>query len=311
MPLFSDIWRIGVLDAPIEAVAEAGGLDRAKVHWLPEEPDYTFLADPFGIWREGRLHLFAEAYDYRTRHGVIDHLELDADFRPVRRATVIREPWHLSYPMVSEIDGEIWMTPEAFRSGTFTLYRAARFPDVWEPVTQIAFDTPAIDPTLFRWEDRWWMAYSPDGTQEDKQGKLHLAYADRIEGPWRPHPGNPVRVDLASSRPGGTPFVHQGRLCLPVQDCTRAYGGDLRLLRVEVLTPDRFEAEATAILTPPDKAGRYTGGRHTLSACGPVTLIDAKWVKASPRGLVIDVARKLRARSGRDQTPPTADGKDG
>jgi hypothetical protein len=296
MPLFSDIWRIGVLECPIQAVAIAGGLHQAKVRWMPEEHAYTFLADPFGIWRDGRLHLFAEAYDYRTRHGVIDHLELDAEFNPVSRGTVLREPWHLSYPSVFEADGETWMAPEAFRSGTFTLYRAKRFPDVWEPVTEIAFDAPAIDPTFFQWEGRWWCAYSPDGTQQDKQGKLHLAYADRLEGPWTTHPGNPVRIDLASSRPGGTPFVHEGRLHLAVQDCTRTYGGDLRLLVVDVLTPDRFEAEATPILKPPVDAGRYTGGRHTLAACGPVTLFDAKWIKGSPQGLAIDIGRKIRPR---------------
>jgi hypothetical protein len=299
MPLFSDIWRVGVLECPIQDIAQAGGLHQAKVRWLPEEPSYTFLADPFGLWRDGRLHLFAEAYDYRTRHGIIDHLELDADYRTVRRSTVIREPWHLSYPVVFEAEGETWMTPEAFRSGTFTLYRAKPFPDVWEPVTTIAFDTPAIDPTFFQWEGRWWCAYSPDGTQADKQGKLHLAYADRLRGPWTPHPGNPVRIDLASSRPGGMPFVHEGRLHLPVQDCTRTYGGDLRLLVLNVLTPERFEAEATPILKGPADAGRYTGGRHTLAACGPVTLFDAKWIKASPHGLAIDIARKIRMRGAR------------
>ncbi|RRN64037.1 formyl transferase [Caulobacter sp. 602-1] len=299
MPLFADIWRVGVIESSIQAVAAAGGLHAAPVRWLPEEPSYRFLADPFGLWRDGRIHLFAEAYDYRTRHGVIDYLELDSDYRPVRRETVIREPWHLSYPVVFEADGETWMTPEAFRSGTFTLYRAERFPDVWEPVAKIAFDTPAIDPTFFQWEGRWWCAYSPDGAQRDKQGKMHLAHADRLEGPWTPHPGNPVRIDLASSRPGGTPFIHENRLHLPVQDCTRTYGGDLRLLVVNVLTPNRFEAEATAILKPPVDAGRYTGGRHTLAACGPVTLFDAKQQKVSPRGLAIDIARKIRARGAK------------
>lgn len=303
MPLFSDIWRIGVIERSIDAVAAAGGLRQGVVRWLPEEPDYTFLADPFGLWRDGRLHLFAEAYDYRTRHGVIDHLELDSDYRLAKRSTVIREPWHLSYPLVLEAEGETWMAPEAFRSGTFTLYRAVRFPDVWEPATRIAFDTPAIDPTFFQWEDRWWCAYSPDGTQTDKQGKLHLAYADRLLGPWTVHPGNPVRIDLTSSRPGGTPFVHEGRLTLPVQDCTRTYGGDLRLLTVETLTPDRFQARSGPILSPPADAGRYTAGRHTLAACGPVTLFDAKWIKGSARGLAIDIARKLRARRGRAGRP--------
>ena len=51
MPLFSDIWRIGVIESPIQAVAAAGGLHKAPVRWLPEEPSYAFLADPFGPWR--------------------------------------------------------------------------------------------------------------------------------------------------------------------------------------------------------------------------------------------------------------------
>jgi hypothetical protein len=291
--LWSDIWRVGVVDAPIEAVAAAGAIPDGQVRWLAEEPAFRFLADPFGLWRDGRLHLFAEAYDYRTRHGVIDHLEFDAGLVLQARRTVLREPWHLSYPLVFEADGETWMAPEAHRSGALTLYRAARFPDVWEPALRLELDTPAIDGTFFQHGGLWWIAYSPDGTQADKQGRLHLAFAERLAGPWQTHPGNPVRADRASSRPGGTAFLHQGRLTLPVQDCTATYGGAIRLLSIHELSPDRFEAEAGAAIFPPPGAAPYRAGLHTLSACGPVTLIDVKRKDRSPGGLAIAAGRRL------------------
>lgn len=293
MLLRSDIWRIGLVEASIETIAAQGMIPGDKTRWLPEEPAFTFLADPFGLWRDGRLHLFAEAYDYRTRHGIIDLIELAADLSPLGRRTVLREPWHLSYPQVFEADGEVWMAPEAHRSGALTLYRAAPFPDVWEPAARLELDTPAIDATVFCHADLWWIAYAPSGPQSFKQGRLHLAFAERLTGPWRTHPLNPVRIDRASSRPGGTPFQFEGQLVLPVQDCTRTYGGAVRLLTIHRLTPDHFEAEAHGVIGPPPQAGAYRDGLHTLSGCGPLTLIDVKRIDRSPSGLMIDVQRKL------------------
>jgi hypothetical protein len=295
MPLGSDIWRIGLLHAPIQQVA-AGGLNGLPITWLPQEPPFAFLADPFGLERDGRTWLFAEAYDYRTRHGVIDVLELNADLSVVARRTVLREPWHLSYPFVFEAEGHVWMAPEAHRSGAFTLYRAAAFPDRWEPAARLELDTPAIDATPFRHGGLWWLAYSPTGPQAWKQGRLHLAFAERITGPWTCHPGNPVRIDRASSRPGGTPFVQDGALVLPMQDCTATYGGAIRPLRIVELTPDRFAAEAGPAIAPPASAVPYLHGLHTLSACGGLTLVDVKRIDRSWAGLAIEVRGRLGRR---------------
>ena len=293
MAMAKDIWRIGLAEIPIEACLQSDALAKAQVRWLEPGPPYTFLADPFGLWRENRLHIFAEAYDYRTRHGVIDHLRFGPDLQLEARSTVLREPWHLSYPFVFEAEGETWMAPEAHRSGAFTLYRAARFPDIWEAAGRFELDTPAIDPTLFRHAGLWWLAYSPDGSQAEKQGRLHLAWAERLTGPWTPHRGNPVRLDRASSRPGGTPFIARGELFIPVQDCTRTYGGAIRLLRVDALDAQRFVAEAGPAMLSPPSAAPFVDGLHTLSSCGPLTLVDAKRVDRSARGLAIDVVRRM------------------
>jgi hypothetical protein len=185
------------------------------------------------------------------------------------------------------------MAPEAHRSGAFTLYRCVEFPDRWEAAARFELDTPAIDPTPFRHDGLWWLAYSPTGPQSAKQGRLHLAFAESLTGPWRPHPGNPVRVDRASSRPGGTPVLLGGVLALPVQDCSRTYGGAVRHLAIHTLTPERFEAVAGPAIHAPLSAGAWQDGLHTLSACGELTLIDVKRKDRGLGGLGIDLGRRL------------------
>jgi len=293
-----DIWRLGVVHAPIQIIA-AGGLDNARIDWLPAGPPLTFLADPFAIWRDGRLNLFAEAYDYRTRRGAIVVRRYDQELRYLDQQTVLSEPWHLSYPFVFEADGEIWMLPEAHRSGTLSLYRAKRFPDAWEKVASFGLDAPAVDATPFQWAGRWWLAYSPGASRAAKQAHLHLAFADRLTGPWTPHPGNPVRIDRASSRPGGTPFVDAaGVLILPTQDCTATYGGAIRPLKLLRLSPHAFQAEAGAAITPPRQARPFTDGLHTLSACGALTFIDVKRIDRSLGGAAVELERRLRDQVG-------------
>ena len=290
MPRRCDIWRVGIAPAPIADIAAQGVV--GDVRWLPEEPDFTFLADPFGVWRDGRLHLFAEAYDYRTRHGVIDCLTLDRDFAVADRRTVLRAPWHLSYPYVFEAEGETWMLPEASRSGTLTLYRAVDFPDRWEPAAEIALDVVPIDATPVWHEGRWWLFYSGGPSRADRMGALHAAWAERLEGPWHPLASNPVRQDMRGGRPGGTPFVHDAMLCLPVQDCSHTYGGAVRILRFARLSPDGIDTELGPPITAPADT-LYREGMHTLAACGPVTLIDAKRIDRTGRGWLIDLRRAL------------------
>src|SRR5439155_21984126 len=90
----------------------------------------------------------------------------------------------------------------------------------------------AADPTLFRWEGRYWLAYTD--VDRGPFDNLCLSYAERLQGPWHPHANNPVKVDHGSARPGGTPFLHEGRLYRPAQDCRLTYGRAVALNRIVV-----------------------------------------------------------------------------
>ena len=294
MPLRKDVWRVGLARARAADLLAPGALAAADIQWLPPEGPLRFLADPFGLWRDGRLYLFAETYDYAGRVGAIDLLVFDEGLNLLERRPALREPWHLSYPLLIEDGGETYMLPEAHKSGKLTLYRAHAFPDDWRPEAVITLDAVPIDATPLWHEGRWWLFYTPAGTKAEKVSALHVAHAPRLTGPWTPHPLNPVRFDAASSRPGGTPLIVDGGIVLPVQDCTRTYGGAIRPLRISVLTPERFEASAGEALTSPPSFAPYRAGLHTLAAAGDVTLIDAKRLVISPRSLMQDAARRWR-----------------
>ena len=296
MGLVKDMWRVGLVRAPLPDLLPLGALAGHAVTWIPDPGPLCFYADPFGVWRDGRLHVFVEIYDYRDRVGAIEVLTFDADLKLLDRQPALKEPWHLSYPFIIEADGETYMLPEAHRSGKLTLYRAEDFPTRWAPVTTIELDQVAIDATPVFHDGLWWLFYTPATTKAEKVSALHVAHAKTLTGPWTPHAGNPVRFDPSSARPGGTPVVIDGVIVLPMQDCTQTYGGAIRALHVTTLTPDRFEAQAGEAIRPPARFGRHVGGVHTLAAAGPVTLIDAKRFLVSPASLALDVAREWRKR---------------
>jgi len=155
MAFRKDIWRPAIIRAPLEEVIARRSIAGLPLQWLPPMESFRFLADPFGLWRDGRLHVFVETYDYRVRRGAIEVLIFNAGLELVERRAALSEPWHLSYPYVFEAEGETWMLPEAHRSGRLTLYRAVEFPHRWEAAQVIALDHVAIDATPLRHEGLW------------------------------------------------------------------------------------------------------------------------------------------------------------
>jgi hypothetical protein len=201
-------------------------------------------------------------------------------------------PVHLSYPCLVEVDGRLLCIPETHEAREVALYEVEHFPDRWKQLAILVADTPALDATPFRHGDLWWLAASmpaPKGANCE----LHLWYAEAITGPWHAHPGNPVKVDVRSSRPGGTPFMHGGVLYRPAQDCSTTYGARTVINRILTLTPTAF-CEDFAIAVDPDPHGPYPDGLHTVCAAGEVTLIDVKRSRFVPAQFRRTLASWLR-----------------
>ncbi|MGZ6186011.1 MAG: glucosamine inositolphosphorylceramide transferase family protein [Candidatus Binataceae bacterium] len=297
----TELWRIGIVRRTLAEIAlDPAPVDPGAIIWFPAQRPFAFIADPFALWEGGKLHVLAEHFDYRTKHGVIQYYSFGADLTLESHGEALRAPVHLSYPFLLRDQGQIYMVPEAYRSGRVTLYRARAFPNAWEPVADL-LDEPAVDPTLVRHAGLWWMFYSRARARGDGTDELHIAIADQIAGPWRKHPGNPVHVSADSARPGGTPFVSAGVLYLPTQDSRNSYGEAVTILRAETLTPDVARFETVGRVSPAALGLSGFEGLHTLSACEDVTLLDVKTIDRSSGRLLVNLQRRLhrlRRRAG-------------
>lgn len=280
-------WRIGIIEQPICRLLQS--FDPAAIRWL-DVPFDGFLADPFGIAAaDGSLVILAEAFPWKERRGRIAAIERGSDGRLAVTATSLTFDTHLSYPQLLEHDGEIYCIPESSAEGRVQLFRAVEFPHRWEPDSVLLEGFAAADTSVVRYRDRWWMFTCNHADQDE--AKLFVFHSAELRGPWTPHARNPVKCDMRSSRPGGTPFVAQdGTLYRPAQDCSRIYGGAVTLNRVLRLTPDEFEEEVAARLQP-DLAGPCPDGMHTLSAVGDVTLVDGKRHEFLPAPLAAALER--------------------
>ena len=260
-------WTVGIADGPIDAFI---GSEHPRIEWIDEQSHTRYLADPFALETDDGLVVLVEDYDHRLHRGVISALNADKGGKP---HTVLDPGVHASYPYLFESDGEIYCVPETYQADEIRLYRARNFPDSWEFATTLVAGVAALDPTLFEYGGRWWLFFTKYGRYSDT--KLYAYHAPDPMGPWEPHLLNPIKTDIRSSRPAGTPFWHDGALYRPAQNGSSSYGGEVTITRVDELSPTRFH-EATVGRVPPLSSGKYQAGIHTLSAVGSRTMVDGR-----------------------------------
>jgi len=263
-------WNIGLLHQPIsELLKEKPNLN---VRWLPDPAPDAFRADPFGYrTADGQLNVLYEKYQYAQGIGDISRVRPKRDNVLKRSRVMLTTGSHLSYPYVVQHEGAVYVVPESAASGRVDLFRVNEANDALEHVRTL-LEEPVYDPTVFQWQGRWWLF----GTLAPLTNvALHAWHAPSLESPWEPHALNPLKLDVRSARPGGTPFVHEGRLYRPAQDSASTYGHRIAINEVLELSPDRF-AEQVARVVGPLTGTAFNAGLHTVSAVGDVTLVDGK-----------------------------------
>ena len=286
-------WNIGIVHEPIDTFLQPDA--KPEIHWFPNPKKSRSLADPFGIARSSEITVLCEDFDYRSRKGVISSIELvDRSFSS-RPKPAIDLPFHISYPYLFEHQGEVYCIPETYRAREISLYKAQEFPHTWTKIGTIVQNIAGIDPTVFQYEGLWWLTCTDH--QQGSSLSLFIWYAPGLLGPWEPHAANPVKTDIRSARPAGTPFMHKDYLYRPAQDCSKTYGGRIVLNRVTQLTPTAFKEEPAGVIEP-DVNSPFPHGRHTVSSVGNFTIVDGmRWVfdrSAARHALSTMVSLKLR-----------------
>jgi hypothetical protein len=260
-------WAIGIAPAP-----DGGGVlpDPAAFEWLPERRR-GYHADPFPVEHKGRRAILVEEFDELTGRGTIGALMHDETGAWQHSRAVIDPGVHASYPFPVRVEGDLFCVPEIARAGRVEAWRCLELPDRWERAHTLV-EVPVVDPTVLHWEGRWWLF----GTRRDHDAnaELWLWSSPEFTGPWEPHRLNPVKIDVTSARPAGTPFVRDGALHRPAQDCSQGYGGAIVLNRINRL--DEWCFEETVLEHLDLRTERYPAGNHTLAFGAGLVTIDGK-----------------------------------
>ena len=183
----------------------------------------------------------------------------------------------------------MYVIPESAAEGNVSLYRVNDANEGLDFI-KILLDEPLFDPTVFQHDGRWWLM----GTKAPLTNVTLYAYwSNDLEGPYTAHTLNPIKFDIRSARPGGTPFQKGNELWRPAQDSSKTYGGRIAMNRVLVLTPDQFKEETVSYVEP-FKNTHYGQGVHTISAIGDMTLVDGKRYVTVPERKKAIRTRKLQ-----------------
>jgi hypothetical protein len=265
-------WAIGIANAPITAFVNAKTLP--EIHWLPIRARGHYVADPFGFVDDNETIILCEEYDYWRSHGVISKYSGQDVESIAYRGNVFDTAHHLSYPFLFWDERELYCIPESSEARHVKLYKATPSVSSWEEAATLLSNFAAADSTVVNHDGRWWLFCT--NADDGRQDKLFIWHSETLLGPWQPHMCNPVKIDVRSARPAGTPFHFDGDLYRPAQNCSITYGGRISLNKVTRLTTTTFE-ETVCNVIGPAVDGKYTDGMHTLSRFGEeMTLVDGK-----------------------------------
>jgi hypothetical protein len=223
--------------------------------------DALFVADPFILVRQGKWLMFFEALDRITNKGKIGYAESEDGIKWEYRKVIIDELFHLSYPHIFEWNGVKYMVPESYEDLSVRLYKATSFPETWEYVRNLLSGYRFVDPTLFRYNDMWWMFVS---TTENNS--LNLYFSAELESGWHPHPMNPVvKFDKHNSRPGGKVIFLGNKIFRMAQDCAPYYGIQVFAIEITSLTQHLYKEDLAAkrlVVTKSGQGWNASGMHH-------------------------------------------------
>ena len=237
-----------------------------------------WYADPIVFSYEGKDWLFAEQMDRLTHRGAIAVAPLSGGQVGEFKA-VLKEPYHLSYPMVFEKGGHIYMIPESTAGRCVKLYECKHFPDSWEYKTTLFENVLYADSTVVFCNEHWYFVTGEMDPQMGARTKTLVFLADNMEdGVLTPLESNAQNSYSFEQRGAGNFFEHAGKLYRPIQCGSETEYG--KLLRFTLAQPDNLaaEREVARVTTSQIKlnVSKSVNGIHTYAKTGQLEIIDVK-----------------------------------
>lgn len=284
-------WSIALLKGPIEGFFAADFWKDTTPRWVPSAPQNSYFADPFMFRYSNELCILAECYSYATQKAGLSCITM-FDEENTEKGSIgsfLDSDVHVSYPYLVAEGDQLYCIPESHQNRRVDLYTVDKEMKSLKFKKIMLDDIDAVDPTLFRFNDLWWLFFTRRHLSDTH---LWAYYASSIDGEFQSHTNNPVKSDIRGSRPAGTPFIYQGDLYRPAMDCSRTYGWRIAIQKILTLSPIEF-AETTVNVIGPDPRSGYPHGIHTISHIDGYFVLDSKRYTFYKSSFIHQIKRRL------------------
>lgn len=284
---FEEYWNIGYRSySENDSVVDAKNM-KYSFNLLKADNRFWY-ADPFLFVKDGETFLFVEMFDNEDEVGKIGYSKL-VDGRFTKPQICLKESFHLSYPLVFEKNGKIYMLPETHEDNCIQVYEAVNFPVEWKKSYVVVENINAADTVI---ENGLYIT-SVVCPENDMSVDLCI-----FDGNGREMPYSPSYYSAFDKRGAGDCFSHKGMRIRPAQSCENGiYGGKIIFNKINKCDSEGYSEEMFSEITTENISVSELStinGVHTYARTNSIEIVDIKAKRFNIKRLLWIISRKLK-----------------
>ncbi len=260
------VWLLGICEHGFD------DLKINRIRWIDngEYKGKKWFADPFILgYNDERIILLVEEFDYKVHRGRLARLIIDRFSWKVSDCKLILDlKTHLSFPMIWEEDGHIYVCPENYKSGKFDLYEYNNQTETLIFIKSLIKEK-LTDAILYHEKTGYYVLSTYEPTPNGRV--LTIYNSDLLLGDYRQFQRITFEENVA--RNAGKIFEYEGKLIRPAQECNHVYGHSISFQMVKWHN-NKFSFDEIYRFYSPHSV--YDAGAHTYNQYKGVAVVDVK-----------------------------------
>ncbi|MFA5540265.1 MAG: glycosyl transferase [Bacteroidales bacterium] len=223
----------------------------------------VIIADPFLFVHKNELYLFYEEQIDLRGKGLIKMTKTKDLVRWSNPVIVLEESFHLSYPNVFEVNGDIYMMPETGHDLSIKLYKANNDLTKWTYHKTLLEGKNFVDSSIVYYDNLYFLF-----TTEYIKGEyiLYLFFSESLDNKWIEHPQSPISKSPDEARCAGSVFSHNNKLYRPCQLTSEKYGGGVDIYEIITINTKEYKEKNYRRIIP-NYRKEYSEGGHHFNKC--------------------------------------------
>lgn len=262
-----------------------------------------WIADPFLFEKDNIVYIFYELFDIGVGCGRIAYSILKDDGTISSPKIIIRGK-HKSFPFIFCVNDEIFILPESSEDRNIVLYRAKKFPEIWELYSVLIDDVFAVDNIILSNDGHNYLL-SSEQYRFPEPGKViscwvkNRVYKFEVSEKISIVNCGIVNEGDCGIRNAGMSFNEDNRLIRPGQNCEDGiYGKGLCLFEIDSIFP--YSEKLIYQILPQQLSRHINFSSNNLEICGVHTynssehyeIIDFSYYDET--SFYVEIERRLR-----------------